>query len=764
MKKISRLICCIFIVVFLFSLSLCVGCYFDNPLEACFVEGYDATCTTDGRKDLWVIVSDEEDIENIDLSERELFADEKCTEKIEYSDLVIPATGHISSNPVFENMVGVTCTESGIGERVIYCANCHEELSREKVNIDALGHDYGEWILEVSARCDANGVKAHYSCLRCQKNFDENKKEINDLSIPTLEHISTNEIKVSHEPTCTESGNGEKITYCANCHEELSREKVNIDALGHDYGEWISEIPAKCDVTGTKAHYLCSRCQKTFDKNKNETNDLSISVLGHIYSNEYKVSCDPTCTEQGLKCRYCLRNDCSAVIDEVAIPSLGHDYSGDWVLEKDPTTKGTGLLVKTCKNDSNHRETFTMPVLSNSDYSVLVVREATCKNDGEEIYSYIKDSKEFSFTVTVEKKAHSSSIINGYPATCTSDGLTDKTICAYCEKIIVDSVIIPALGHKYIGLHCDRCNAIDVACIAIGSELDLRNIESNMLGKYYLSKDISLSDGWTPIGASKLTKFYGYFDGNGHTIHNVNANNTRYGGLFYENSGTICNIILHNIGYTSYYHEDLTNSLPTYGETYATFGGIAVTNSGIIKDCSVIGSITFNTHNYIGIYLTWLNDVRNLNYYNTYILGGIVGINKGTISNCNINSSIDYTTYNYLGMGLGWLAGVSDTDATYLSSVNYIGGIAGSNQDAIVNCSMTKNFNIYSNQAVSSWKSGQGRRTNLTYNCWVGCITGMNKGSLNACKSGTCSVTREHINDPGGFTNLSSLTANIYTS
>ena len=47
----------------------------------------------------------------------------------------VDSIGHTSANPVEENYVAPTCTESGSKDVVVYCSVCDEEISREKVNL-----------------------------------------------------------------------------------------------------------------------------------------------------------------------------------------------------------------------------------------------------------------------------------------------------------------------------------------------------------------------------------------------------------------------------------------------------------------------------------------------------------------------------------------------------------------------------------------------------------------------------------------------------
>ena len=54
----------------------------------------------------------------------------------------VPATGHTPAEAVRENEVPADCTTAGSYESVVYCSVCNEEISRQTVTVDALGHDF----------------------------------------------------------------------------------------------------------------------------------------------------------------------------------------------------------------------------------------------------------------------------------------------------------------------------------------------------------------------------------------------------------------------------------------------------------------------------------------------------------------------------------------------------------------------------------------------------------------------------------------------
>ena len=73
-------------------------------------------------------------------------------------------------------------------------------------------------------------------------------------------HDSTQTVQENEIPaSCETDGSFERVTYCAACGEELSRETVTVEAAGHDYGAWQIVRPASPDAAGEKKR-ICARC------------------------------------------------------------------------------------------------------------------------------------------------------------------------------------------------------------------------------------------------------------------------------------------------------------------------------------------------------------------------------------------------------------------------------------------------------------------------------------------------------------------------
>ena len=191
-------------------------------------------------------------------------------------------------------------------------------LTEEQVKIPA-GHEYGDLVPKQEPTCTQTGMQAHYKCSVCNKYFDESKTEktVAELTIP-----------------------------------------VNPNA--HDFGAWKDEIPATCVATGTKGHKDCNRCNKYYDENGNEITDLTISINPNahdfgVWKDEVPATCVATGTKGHKDCSRCNKyyDESGNEITDLTIPTNdNHDWNA-W------TSNGDGTHTRTCKRDSNHKESGT---------------------------------------------------------------------------------------------------------------------------------------------------------------------------------------------------------------------------------------------------------------------------------------------------------------------------------------------------------------------------------------------------------------------
>ncbi|MBQ2144632.1 MAG: InlB B-repeat-containing protein, partial [Oscillospiraceae bacterium] len=83
-----------------------------------------------------------------------------------YTTIIGEEHEHTPAAAVIENEIPATCTTAGSYDSVVYCSECGEELSRETVTVEALGHNFGEWTQTTAPTCTAEGVETR-TCSRC---------------------------------------------------------------------------------------------------------------------------------------------------------------------------------------------------------------------------------------------------------------------------------------------------------------------------------------------------------------------------------------------------------------------------------------------------------------------------------------------------------------------------------------------------------------------------------------------------------------------
>ena len=154
---------------------------------------------------------------------------------------------HTPAEPVIENELAATCTAAGSYDAVVYCAECGEELSRESFTVEALGHDFGEWVETTAPSCTAEGEETR-ACSRCDA--------VETRPVAMIDHSYEANVIA---PTCLEGG---KTVYtCAVCGDSYEADLT--DALGHNPGEPVQENYVEPTATaegGYDSVIYCQRC------------------------------------------------------------------------------------------------------------------------------------------------------------------------------------------------------------------------------------------------------------------------------------------------------------------------------------------------------------------------------------------------------------------------------------------------------------------------------------------------------------------------
>ena len=317
------------------------------------------------------------------------------------------------------------------------------------------------FVPEVPSTCSQAGVKEHYMCILCKKDFkDENATTVidkADLVIPTIDH---DHVVIPAIPaTCTENGLTEGAV-CRNCNHAHDR-KI-IPALGHkeEIIPAVSAVPNSCEGDGWTEGKKCSVCNTILVAPK------PVAATGHNFG-DWVEKTPATEEAEGLKERECL-NGCGTK-DEVIIPKLTHEHTVDpkaAVIEKAATCYETGLKQNYCACGEKIGEPEVIPMLTHKAEKIEG-REASCTEEGVlEHYACANcgglftdaecKNKITSARIPVDLANHRTNLVK-LPAvapTCETDGLTEGEKCVACKRVTDPQELVPRL-HSLLGKEGD---------------------------------------------------------------------------------------------------------------------------------------------------------------------------------------------------------------------------------------------------------------------------------------------------------------------
>ena len=292
---------------------------------------------------------------------------------------VINAKGHTKKPAVTENNVAPGCESEGSYDSVVYCAICKDEISRETITVDALGHTVEVWAYGVEPTSTTEGsIKG--VCTSC-----------NTTRTKVLPAFNSTDYTYSIDSTnCANGGTG-KYTYNGAERDENGKAfeyTVIVPANGHVVaGKPISEFETKI-INGVTAYVYgqegivafggAPKCGEVFGgyfKCDGCGRSMSIQVYGdHSWSDEVE---DKTCTHGTIKtCTLC--GDTEEADDKIA-----HTYTGRLAhVEGDSFT--FTIKCKTCDTQSSIINLTTDNLTINEEYSVL----PRCEKAGYIHYEY----------------------------------------------------------------------------------------------------------------------------------------------------------------------------------------------------------------------------------------------------------------------------------------------------------------------------------------------------------------------------------------
>ena len=220
-----------------------------------------------------------------------------------------------------------TCIDDGMKAHY-YCSDCRKYFDESKnettetaLTIPATGvHTFGTLIDETPATCIAGGMKAHYKCTVCGKYFDADKKETTEeaLKTPISPYYGHDFGRWVEEKYATCQAPGRKgYKHCSICNKNYDASNtvitdfvIPVNPDGHELGDLVAEVPATCKDTGVKAHRDCNLCGKHCDPiTRKEIADLTIPTTNNHTYGELIPEVPATTEDFGVKehkdCKVC---------------------------------------------------------------------------------------------------------------------------------------------------------------------------------------------------------------------------------------------------------------------------------------------------------------------------------------------------------------------------------------------------------------------------------------------------------------------------
>ena len=249
--------------------------------------------------------------------------------------------------------VAPTCEDTGSQE---YISSTYGTVTE---TIPATGHSWGAWNITKKPTQTETGTAERFC------NNDSSHKDT--ITLPKLTDDSVWTIGTYIAPTCEGTGSQE---YTSTVYGTVIE---TIPATGHAWGAWsITTKPTQTE-TGT-AERICNN-----DSSHKDTATLPVLTDASVWTIGTYIA--PTCEGTGSQ-------EYTSIYGNVVvtIPATEHAW-GAWNITKKPTQTETGTAERICGNDSSHKETVTLPKLTDSSvWTIGAYVAPTCENTGSQEY------------------------------------------------------------------------------------------------------------------------------------------------------------------------------------------------------------------------------------------------------------------------------------------------------------------------------------------------------------------------------------------
>lgn len=256
-----------------------------------------------------------------------------------------------------------------------------------------------------------------------------------------------------------------------------------------------------------------------------------------------------------------------------------------------------------------------------------------------------------------------------------------------CLSMILSFLVLLGVDSMSTAVYAAATLGTESNPYQITTAKQLQDINNDLSGCYVLTADIDLAQvDFAPIGGDAETgSFSGVFDGNGHTISNLNVFAGKYAGLFGCNEGVIKNVVLKDVNvYGSRYVGGVVAENTSYGTVSAcTVQSGNVRSDGSVSVINIGGICGRNTGHFEGEFMNGAAVTAQSNSTDIYI-GGIIGRNQpsenfmiSAINTGNIYSSVQKHDLSSCAGGLIGLEADSSYTLTIMNSRN-IGNVSSS--------------------------------------------------------------------------------------
>ena len=395
----------------------------------------------------------------------------------------------------------------------------------KEVTLDLTIHKLGDWITN-EASCEDNGLM-YRECEKC-------KKIIEQKEIPSIGH---------NYDKWTSNNDGTHSRVCINDDSHIEKQDCN-------FGEWEIVKEAEPFIDGEEKR-VCKDCLY-------EEKRVVSATHKHEYDNLFTVDKEPTCTEDGLKSKHCLKDNCTSVSEETIIKALGHAFSEvtyDWNsdyseliasrkcdrnchYEEDESVLTSYRVVfkSTCTEKGMGQ--YTSEAFQNDAFDVQIIqvelkelghdiithqaKEATCLEAGNDAYETCSRCQ-YSTYNEIKPLGHKEVIDHKVNPTCTKEGLTEGKHCSVCGDVIVKQNVIEKEEHKY------EIEVTEPSCLSSG-----------VTNSKCIVCDNIRKEEWKPIEFDVVYTNYYDYDVNKY-YYWINVHNIRGGKIIYDNGDLVQN-------------------------------------------------------------------------------------------------------------------------------------------------------------------------------------------------------------------------------